>query len=166
MTIDRFAKRHDIQLKKEKYDSVYGQGLVNKDKVVLVKPMTFMNLSGQAVCSFIKRSRIPLENILVVCDDVNLDFGVLRLRPSGSSGGHNGLESIIGLLKSNEFTRLRIGIGGAGSKDLSDYVLEPFGAAQKKDLEDILEEASNATEIWLTQDIDKAMSKVNIKKKG
>ena len=165
LTIDRYAQRRGAQIKKEKYNSFYAGKTFRGQKIVLAKPATFMNLSGEAVRLLARKFRVSFESILVVCDDVNLDFGVLRMRPKGTSGGHHGLESIIGLLGTNDFSRIRIGVGGGEREDLSEYVLEPFDKAQAKKLEQVLETACDAIDVWLKEGTVKAMNKFNAKAK-
>jgi len=161
LTIERLAQRHGIVLKKQKYNSIFGEKGAGKEKVVLIKPQTFMNLSGESVGVFVRKFKVPLQELLVVCDDVNLDFGVLRLRQKGSAGGHHGLESIISAVKENGFPRLRIGIAGSNIKDLTNYVLEPFDKVQSKSLESVLDEACDTVDTWLDEGINKAMNKYN-----
>lgn len=166
LTIDRLAEKYDISLDREKYNSFFGETHISGEKVILLKPLTFMNLSGEAVGACVRRLKLRFEDLFVVCDDVNLDFGVLRMRQKGSAGGHHGLESIIRHLSSNEFPRLRVGIGGGSMSELAGYVLEPFTKHEKQALDEVLNNASDAVDIWLRQGITKAMNKYNVKKKG
>ncbi|MDP1852976.1 MAG: aminoacyl-tRNA hydrolase [Candidatus Omnitrophota bacterium] len=129
--------------------------------VLLALPFTFMNLSGRAVEAIITRRKIAIFDLIVVCDDVNLEFSVIRLRPKGSSGGHNGLANIIDRLGSSEFARLRMGIrgGSLGELDLSGYVLSDFNKKEKILLEDIIGEAVGCLKMWVEEGITGAMNK-------
>ena len=128
----------------------------------LLKPTTFMNNSGVAVKQLADKKSIALENILVVCDDYTLPFGQMRLRPSGSAGGHNGLKSIIEHLGSNEFARLRLGVGSPSpSMDAADYVLGNFTSGERKFLPDFLNRSLLCAASWAVQGIDQAMNQFN-----
>jgi peptidyl-tRNA hydrolase, PTH1 family len=131
------------------------------ENVVLAKPTTFMNLSGTAVKGILKRHFIPLDQVLVVCDDFNLPLGRLRLRPSGSAGGHNGLGSIIDSLGSNEFPRLRLGVGEPKG-DVVNYVLSSFSASERPELKSMVETAAQAVKDWVEHGISWTMNQYNI----
>lgn len=132
LALDYFAEKHNIKFTKNKFKSVYGEGNINNEKIVLLKPSTYMNLSGQAVCEIIRKLKIPVENIFVVYDDVDLPFGTVRIRKEGGAGTHNGMKSIIDKIGSNKFPRLRIGINDK-YYNLSDYVLSVI-SKEKKDI--------------------------------
>ena len=128
----------------------------------LLLPTTFMNNSGTAVKKLAVKQGIPLKDILIVCDDLDLPFGKLRLRPSGSAGGHNGLKSIIEHLGSNQFARLRMGINAPGNNiETVDYVLSNFTAAEKKSLAVIINHALDCVTSWVTEGAEVAMGKFN-----
>jgi PTH1 family peptidyl-tRNA hydrolase len=132
--------------------------------VVLVKPLTFMNLSGAAVMGLLQFYKVPLENIVVIVDDVNLELGRLRIRPSGSAGGHNGLKSIIGSLGTEEFARIRMGVGrGDARRDLADHVLSKFDAAERADVEALVGRAADAAQLFVTDGIGPVMNRYNRK---
>jgi len=132
----------------------------------LLMPMTFMNNSGLSVKKLTDRTGTSLEDILIVCDDLSLFFGKLRLRPSGSAGGHNGLKSIIKDLGSNQIARLRLGIDTPrGAADTVDYVLANFTPAQKKALPDFINHALNCVTCWVTEGAPVAMNLYNVKQK-
>jgi PTH1 family peptidyl-tRNA hydrolase len=134
----------------------------NGNKVLLCEPQTFMNLSGESVGALVNYYQLPLGKILVAVDDADLPFGEIRLRKSGSSGGHHGLESIEQHLASREFARLRIGIGRKdSSRQIANYVLGKFDASENELLKKVLERATNQVETWLTSGIEKAMSQFN-----
>jgi PTH1 family peptidyl-tRNA hydrolase len=134
----------------------------NEQRLLLCEPQTFMNSSGDAVGPLIAFYRVPLKQFLVAVDDADLPFGEIRLRPSGSSGGHHGLESIEQHLGTREFARLRIGIGRKdGAREITDYVLGRFSAAEAKLAEKVLTAAADQVECWLNAGIQKAMSQFN-----
>jgi len=129
---------------------------------VLVKPTTYMNRSGEAVLTIMERSKTPLENLLVVCDDLQLPLGKIRLRRRGGDGGHKGLESIIYHLGSEDFARLRIGIGGGGDpEEWVEQVLSPFTQAQETEVARMMETASQAVLCWIQDGIETAMNRFN-----
>jgi peptidyl-tRNA hydrolase, PTH1 family len=134
-----------------------------KDKTVaLLKPLTYMNLSGQAVTEFLENYDVRLDDMLIVYDDVELDFGTLRMRPSGSDGGHNGMHSIIYELITENVPRLRIGIGSEQNPDyLVDYVLSEFTKEEKKNLDKILNAAKDAVLCFMDEGIEVAMNNYN-----
>ncbi len=133
-------------------------------KLYLALPLKYMNNSGVVIRKIVSKLDFDLKDILIVCDDFNLDFGQIRIRPKGSDGGHNGLESIIRLLVEEEFPRLRMGIDHPGSKeDVVDYVLEGFDKNEKNELEDFIRRAANCCLIWLDEGIKKAMESFNCK---
>jgi PTH1 family peptidyl-tRNA hydrolase len=134
----------------------------NGRRILLCQPQTFMNLSGETVGALKDFYQLPLKQILVAVDDANLPLGEIRLRKSGSSGGHHGLESIEQHLASREFARLRIGIGRKdGSREITNYVLGKFDPGENELLKKVLERASNQIECWLEAGIEKAMSQFN-----
>jgi PTH1 family peptidyl-tRNA hydrolase len=129
---------------------------------MLVKPTTYMNRSGEAVLAIIERSMASPENLLVVCDDLQLPFGKIRLRPQGGAGGHKGLESIIYYLGSEDFARLRIGIGGGDTPEQwVEQVLSPFTKDQESEVARIVKTASQAVESWIRDGIETAMNRFN-----
>lgn len=131
----------------------------------LLLPLTYMNLSGAAILALVKKRNIALENILVVCDDLDLSFGQIRLRAQGSAGGHNGLKSIIGSLGSSEFARLRGGIGRPDErKETIDFVLDHFSAQERKQLPQHLKIAVECCRVWIKQGVNEAMSQFNKRK--
>lgn len=161
--IKSLAKSHKIALKNDRAAfSLSGRGRIGGQNIMLAMPLTFMNLSGEAVRSLLKRYRIPADDLLVVCDDLDLEFGRLKIRPAGSSGGHRGLESIIGSLDNTKFARLRIGIGKPlQSRDAAEYVLENFTAEEKKEIKQIIGMASDCCLVWLKRGITEAMNIFN-----
>lgn len=129
---------------------------------ILAKPQTYMNLSGQSVSELVRFFKIPLENLLVVYDDIDLPFGTIRLRPSGGAGGHKGMASIIERLGTQEFPRLRIGINRPpGQMEAADYVLQDFSQAESRSLPQILDRSVQTILVFLTEGIAQAMTRFN-----
>ena len=164
MVVDRLAERWRTTLAlKKKFQARLG--LLERDgrKLLLCEPETFMNASGEAVTAVSGFYRVAPERMLVVIDDADLPLGELRLRARGSSGGHHGLESIEQHLGTREFPRLRIGIGReeGGAREITDYVLSQFSAAEAERLEKVLTRACDQIECWLTEGISQAMNKFN-----
>ncbi len=163
LVIDRLRERLAAPEKKRSPEGIiWGPCFVSDKKFFLLKPMTFMNLSGIAVKSVASVMGLSSADILVVYDDIALPFGRIRLRPGGSAGGHKGMLSIIGHLGSGEFARLRIGIGGEDpAGDLSDYVTEPFSPREKDALPEVCERAADAVLLWLSRGAEGAMRETN-----
>ena len=161
LVLAALSRKYRLPLRKKGFGGLYAAGAIRGCQVMLFEPMTYMNLSGgavKAVCS----SRLERSgDLIVVSDDVSLPFGGIRLRRQGSSGGHNGLQSIIEHM-GQDFTRLRIGIGPAApEEDLAAYVLARFSRGEKAALGEVIEKAVQALEIWLEADIEKAISRCN-----
>ena len=132
---------------------------------IFAKPLTFMNLSGGAVVPLLQFYKVELADLLVIVDEVQLETGRIRVRPSGSAGGHNGLKSLIGSLGSDAFARLRIGVGrGDTRRDLADHVLAKFGAEERPVIADAIARAADATEVFIAEGIQPAMNRFNGKK--
>lgn len=162
-TIDVMADKHNISMNMNKYKSVCGTGYIQGQKVLLMKPQTFMNLSGEAVKAAVDFYKIdPREELIVIYDDINLDVGRLRLRGKGSAGGHNGIKNIIAHLDTQVFKRVRIGVGEKPKGwDLADYVLGRFDKDQRVRIEEGIERAADAVEVIVTQDLSDAMNQFN-----
>ncbi|MDP3143134.1 MAG: aminoacyl-tRNA hydrolase [Candidatus Omnitrophota bacterium] len=163
LAVTELAKRNGLKFKRSLlFKSSIAQGEVGGQETVLVLPLTFMNSSGGAVRHLIVSKKIDLKNILVVCDDINLELGVLRLRPSGSDGGHNGLKSIISTLSSQDFNRLRLGIAGEKRiKDMVEFVLSDFDRKEKSTVSKQIERAVECCVSWLSEGVVKTMDKFN-----
>jgi len=166
MVVDYLFNHGSVKLEKE--TKLYWRALlkIENSEVVLVKPKTFMNLSGQAVLDcFSQFCESNPENLLVVVDEVHLPLGQIRIRSKGSSGGHNGLESVIGMLGTNNFSRLRLGIGkeGVAGQSLTDYVLGKFSDQELAGISTALMRADLACKTWATQNITAAMNQFNQK---
>ncbi len=167
--IKGLARRYKLSLKKDSSVSATSAKTdIEGRAVVIAVPLTFMNLSGNAVAALVRKYRVDLADLLVVCDDLDLEFGRLKIRPGGSSGGQRGLISIIGALKNQEFARLRVGIDRPRrtEKVVSDYVLSSFPRAQKKQLEEVTAQAIECCEMWVREGIDASMNVFNKKEKN
>lgn len=160
--LDVLARRHRLTFRPHRFRCLAARWSFAGHDVLLVKPLTYMNLSGEAVGPLVRFYKVPLSDILVVYDDLDLPLGALRMRPKGSSGGHKGVASIIEHLGSDAFPRLRIGIGRPpGKMDAADYVLSPFSPEEEALMEVVREEAADAVEMWIRWGTDKAMNWVN-----
>lgn len=165
MAIDRLSDRWKIPLKPEKrFQGDYGEGVGPAGKLRLLKPETYMNLSGQSVRAAIDWFKLNPESVLVVYDDMDLSFGRLRLRLSGSAGGHNGMKSIIQHLGQQNFPRLRVGVGAPdGDRDVLGHVLGRFTPEEKAHLPELIDTSADAIELCLRQDVQTAMNRYNPK---
>ena len=161
MVVDRLAGRHRIAIKSSQHGARVGEGVIADEPVALVKPLTFMNLSGRAVAPLANRHSLQPSNVLVVYDDADLPVGKIRVRARGSAGGHGGLKSIIAALGSSEFPRVRIGIGRSSSGDLVDHVLSGFRGNERELIDLAIDRAADAVEHALTHGIEAAMNRFN-----
>lgn len=165
--VSALAKESGIRINKNMCFSLLGRGKISGEEVTLVLPQTYMNLSGNAVGELVRRQATDLKDVIVVCDDIYLELGKIRIKKSGSSGGQKGLESIIHVIGTDEFPRLRVGIATDVHKgDITDYVLSPF---RRKDLRNVAHAVSLAKDALagvIGDGIDKAMSKFNKRKAG
>jgi PTH1 family peptidyl-tRNA hydrolase len=161
MVIDRLSERHGIRVSKAAYTGLYGYGKIGDAEVMLFKPMTYMNLSGQAVSSVNASLKENNEGLLIVADDLNIPIGSLRLRENGTAGGHNGLRSIIEHM-GEEFARLRLGIGAEFiPDDKASFVLADFDAEEAQLLEEEIEKAADCVEVWAQKGAKAAMDRFN-----
>jgi len=162
LTVDLLAERHGIKIKKLKHKALVGEGMIAGKKVMLLKPQTYMNESGQSVRNALEYYGVSTEDLVVVYDDVDLPLGTLRIRKKGSAGSHNGMKSIIYLLEDDGFPRFRLGIGAErGQVPLSDYVLSGFPEERLDEMRDAVIRCVDALELMLTDGIDVAMLKYN-----
>ena len=160
--VDELAAQHGLSFDKRQFKALIASGRIDGQRVLLVKPQTYMNLSGEAVQPLVSYYKIELENLMVIFDDMDLPVGVIRLRPFGGAGGHNGMKSIINRLGSNRFPRLRVGIGRPpGRMDPAAYVLQDFSADEESLMAPVRDRAVQALETWLTSGIDAAMNAFN-----
>lgn len=160
MLVDKLAAEADISIKRRECQSLIGSGLIAEQPAKLIKPQTYMNLSGEAVSCLTSKYEIDAtQSLIVISDDLALPFGAIRLRQRGSAGGHNGLKSIIGALGTNEFTRLRIGIQPEHPiSDAKKFVLSDFSREEKRALDEVLERGAQAVRSVIGDGIAKAMS--------
>jgi len=164
MVLDRFAANRCSGWRKErKFFSELATGECGGRKVLCVKPLTYMNLSGEAVVAMSRFHRIPPEQIMVVADDADLPLGAIRMRPSGGTGGHNGLASVIQHLGTQDFPRQRIGVARPAQsvRDIASYVLGVFSPDEQARLSEVLEQADRQLQCWLEESLGKAMSLYN-----
>jgi len=162
-TIDYLSDKYNIGLTETKFKAVYGKGRIGSERVILVKPLTYMNLSGEAVAPICNYFKIDSKtNLIVISDDVELDVGNLRVRPKGSAGGHNGLKNIIALLGHDEFSRVRIGVGKKPKQwDMVDWVLGHFEGEDATLIKESIERAAEAVACIIDEGTDSAMNKFN-----
>ncbi len=162
LTIDHLASKFDIKVNKIKHKALVGEGSISGQKVLLVKPQTFMNLSGQSVREIVEYYKIAMEELIVIYDDVDIDMGRLRIRKRGSAGSHNGMKSIIYDIQKDDFPRLRVGIGGQRKMGLANYVLGGFGKEEKNIMEKAVVRAADAIECMIAKGVDAAMNEFNV----
>lgn len=161
-TIDRLAEHYDIPMREEKYKGLFGRGIIGSEKVILVKPLTFMNLSGDCVEPLADYYRIPPENVIVIYDDINLDPGIIRVRGKGSAGGHNGIKSLIARLGTEAFPRVRIGVGMKPDQmDLADYVLGHYDQVTQSVMNEAFRDGARAAVTLMEEGVDSAMNHFN-----
>jgi PTH1 family peptidyl-tRNA hydrolase len=160
--LDRLAEAWGLSFSRRKHKALLAQGQIAGLKVILAKPQTFMNLSGESLERLAHFYQVPPENILVIYDDLDLPVGKIRLRPEGGSGGHKGMKSIIEHLGSDGFPRLRVGIGRPSHGDPVDYVLGDFTPDEQIAVDDAYERAVSAVELWLAEGIAAAMNRYNL----
>lgn len=158
MVIDVLAERFNIDVRQKTTNFIYGRGFIGEQKVLLIKPLTFMNRSGIAVGEAMRKFD-EIDNILVVHDDLDLETGVIRIRTSGSSGGHNGIQSIIDRLGSNDFIRVKIGIGRQKRGPAEKFVLQNFNKQERPVIKESLEKAADAIQEIFSKDVTSAQNK-------
>jgi PTH1 family peptidyl-tRNA hydrolase len=161
--IDALSDKYGIELTETKFKGAYGKGRIGNERVILLKPLTYMNLSGESIrpiCDYFKVD--SKENLIVISDDVDLDAGKIRVRPKGSAGGHNGLKSIIAQLGHSEFSRIRVGVGKKPKDyDLADWVLGHFEGEDAVSIKEGMDRAVLAVEEIISEGVDSAMNKYN-----
>ena len=160
--IDKLAEKYNIKMDKLKHKALIGEGRIGTEKVVLVKPQTYMNLSGESIVSICQFYKPEFDKVIVMYDDIDLDVGKLRIRKKGSAGSHNGMKSIIKCIGTQEFPRIRIGVSKPPEGwDLADFVLSRFPKEQQGDLEESFERAVLTVEEIIDSGIESAMNKYN-----
>ncbi len=165
--IDRIADKYNISVDGRKHRAFIGKGIIGGQKVILVKPQTYMNLSGESILSLVDYYKIDEEQeLIVIYDDISLDVGQLRIRAKGSAGGHNGIKNIIACLGTQVFPRIKVGVGEKPKGyDLADYVLGHFSKAEKELMNEGYDNAVRAVEMIISGRMDEAMNEFNRKKK-
>lgn len=164
ITVDKIAEDNDISVKKIKFKSLVGEGVIGSDKVILMKPQTFMNKSGEALREIVNFYKVPPENLIVIYDDFDIPIGSIRVRKFGSAGTHNGMRSVIRLLGFDNFPRIRIGIDSTIKNELIDFVTGGFRKEEVPLLEEAVTNGAAAAETIVTKGIDLAMNRYNTKK--
>lgn len=164
--IDAMAEKYNIVLNEKKFKGIYGSGYIGGQKVLLVQPQTYMNLSGECIAPLMDFYKLdPEEDLLVIYDDISLEPGRIRIRAKGSAGGHNGMKSVIGWLGTDIFARIKVGVGEKPENwDLADYVTGHFSKEERALVEDAFVDAISATEHILADDFSGAMNLFNRKK--
>lgn len=161
-TINKIAKKHGIEVSKNKFQGLYGTGMIDGEKVVLLKPQTYMNLSGISAVQFMRFYKISPKEVIVIYDDLDIEKGTIKIRKQGGPGTHNGMKSIVCELGTTEFYRIRVGIGNPDIKgDLVNYVLQKISADEKEVLEKATTKAADAVQAIITDGIDRAMNLYN-----
>lgn len=160
-TLDYLADKHGIKVNKIRHKALVGEGLIGGQKVLLVKPQTFMNLSGNAVKEVLDYYKIDPNELIVVFDDADIEMGRLRIRKGGSAGSHNGMKSIIQTIQNNTFPRIKIGIGRGREGDLASYVLDGFGKKDKSIMKNAIARAAESIACLLEEGVDSAMNAFN-----
>jgi PTH1 family peptidyl-tRNA hydrolase len=159
--VDLLAKRLNIKMDREKFSAAFGQTEFEDKKLILVKPMMFINNSGQVITAVVNFYKLTAGDVLVITDDMALEPGMIRLRAAGSAGGHNGLSDIVEKLGTDKFGRLRIGIGSRGRVVGSDYVLSKPLESEREQIDKAMTEASDAAMLWITEGIKAVMNRFN-----
>ncbi len=167
MVIDRLAERNGARVTRKDSRALVGPCEAGGRKMLLAKPQTYMNLSGGSVKPLLEKYGLGAENLIVIYDDHDLPWGALRIRKSGSAGGHHGMESVIGCIGTNEFARVRLGIDPGGTRRAEPaYLLKPLRREQLKELDDFLDHAAQAVESIISEGAEKAMTKFNRRAQG
>lgn len=166
LVLDEFADRHGIKVSKIKHKALVGEGRVGGEKVLLVKPQTYMNLSGESLREVMSYYDVPIKNLIVVYDDLDIGAGALRIRKKGSAGSHNGMKSVIYQLQSDDFPRVRVGIGAGSGMDWKDFVTGRVSGDEADILAKAVGRAAEALDCILEDGIDIAMNRFNTSRKA
>lgn len=158
--IDIISSKYNIELNRKKFKGIYGEGRIKDEKVILLKPTTYMNLSGESIREIVDFYKISPENIIVAYDDISLHIGRLRVRAQGSAGGHNGIKSIISSIGTDSFPRVKVGVGGP-KDNLVSHVLGKFSNEERKVVDETLDMAAATVICILTEGVNSAMNKFN-----
>ena len=163
MVLDHYAKKNNVSFQKSKFKGLVAEFFHNGEKVFLLKPETYMNLSGESVFAFANFYSIPISDILVINDDLDLEIGTFKLKANGSSGGHNGLKNIEEHLKTSQYKRFKIGISNNKLIDTKDYVLGKFSKEDKEKLDEVISLSSDILDDYLSMSFDLLMGRYNKK---
>ena len=164
--IDAIGEKFGIDVTTKKHKALVGRGIIDGMRVILAKPQTYMNLRGESIREIADFYKIEPENIIIIYDDISLDVGRLRIRKKGSAGGHNGIKNIIAHLGTQEFPRIKVGIGNKPEGwDLADYVLSKYSKAEQEALKEASDDVIGAVRLMIMDDIDAAMNRYNAKKR-
>jgi PTH1 family peptidyl-tRNA hydrolase len=167
LTVDRLAERHGIRVTRKDSRALVGLGEIDGQAVMLAKPQTFMNLSGTSLAPLMEKHSIPVENLVVVYDELDLPWLALRIKPKGSAAGHNGMKSVIGSLKTSDVVRVRLGIHpGHRLSSGADFVLSPVKRSQRQDLEEFVDYSADAVRSIIAEGVEKAMTRFNRRAPG
>ena len=162
--IDKLSAKYSIEVNHSKFKGMYGTGLINGEKIILFKPYTYMNLSGEAVEQIAAFYKVDLEDLIVIYDDIDIAPGLIRIRKSGSAGSHNGMESVTQMMGSTAFPRVRVGTGKPDNTDhLIEYVIGAIDEDEKPLLEEGIQKAADAVSMIIEENIDLAMNRFNIR---
>ena len=165
LVLDELASKYGIKVSRIKHKALVGEGNIAGEKVLLVKPQTYMNLSGESLREVMSYYKVPIENLVVIYDDLDLETGTLRIRKKGSAGSHNGMKSVIYQLQDDGFPRIRVGIGASGDTDWKDYVCGTVSKEEAGILATAIRNAADAAACMIEEGVDIAMNKYNTKKK-
>jgi len=159
--IDKLAENMNSSINKEKFNGLYTETMINNEKIILLKPLSYMNLSGEVIIKFINYFKININDMLIISDDLDMDFGRIKLKANGSSGGHNGLKNIEHHLQTQNFKRLKIGISNNKDIDTKDYVLGKFSNVEKEKIEQIADKVLDILKEFSNVSFEKLMCKYN-----
>ena len=167
LTVDRLAGRHGIRVNRKDSRALAGVGEIDGHPVMLAKPQTYMNLSGTSLAPLMEKHSIGLDRLVVVYDELDLPWLALKIKPKGSAAGHNGMKSVIGSLKSNEFVRVRMGIHpGNPIRDGAEFVLAPIKRSQRKEMDEFIDYTADAVRSIIAEGVEKAMTRFNRRAPG
>ncbi|UJS16331.1 MAG: aminoacyl-tRNA hydrolase [Candidatus Jettenia sp.] len=161
MVIDQFALQFDMECNNKRFQSLFGKKVLEDEEIILLKPQTFMNLSGVAVKEAVNMYKCAFQDLMIIGDDLDMPLGKMRIRRCGGCGGHRGLESVAASLGSTNFPRLRVGIGRPSAGDPGNYVLSPFPGEEETIVKESLDKACQALKIWIFEGIEACMNKFN-----
>ena len=166
LVVDRLAERHGIRIRRKDSQALVGSGIIEDRAVLLAKPQTYMNVSGRSVRELLEKHSVRPQDMILVYDDLDLPWTALRIRPKGSAGGHHGVESVSREIGTKEFPRVRLGIAGYRVADGAEFVLAPFRKAQKKVLDELLDQGAQAVASIISEGVEKSMARFNRRARG